>query len=128
MRDALHRERGDQDGERDLRTEHRRRSRDLRDVDQHAGPELAPLEGGDVVAQRDLVAGAAGVVGERARVELLLREALVVPDVDRLQGADTNPRKRKPASESRRRVSSCRGYEGGAGKLIFAGGRWVSSP
>jgi hypothetical protein len=120
MRHALHGERCDQDREGDLGAEDGRRRRDLGDVDEDARPELAPLEGGDVVAERDLVAGAAGVVGERLRVERFLREPLVVPDVDRLQGADTNSKKRKPASESRRRVSICRGYEGGAGKLIFA--------
>src|SRR5262245_66259617 len=106
MRNALHRERRDQYRQRDLRAEDARLRRDRLDVDEHARAELAALERGDVVAERDLVPRAAREVGVRARIELLLGEALVVPDVDRLHPGETNPRKTKPASDSRRRVSN----------------------
>ena len=84
---ALHRERREQD--RQARPPCRARSSPSRcraDVDEDARTQLAALEGGDVVAERDLVSGPAGKVGVRVCVELLFGEALVVPDVDRLVG------------------------------------------
>ena len=82
MGDALHRQRRDQDRERDLRPEHGRRRRDVLHVDEDPRPELAPLERGEVLPERDLVPRAAGEVGVRVGVEPLLGESLIVPDVD----------------------------------------------
>ena len=81
----MHRQRRDDDRERDLRSEDRRRRRHGAHVDEHPRPQLAPLERGEVLAQRDLVSRATGEVRVRVGVELLLREPLVVPDVDRIQ-------------------------------------------
>src|SRR5262245_39872929 len=53
-------------------------------VDEDPRAEPPALERGDIVAERDLVARPAEEVRGRVRVELLLREVLVVPDVDRL--------------------------------------------
>src|SRR5439155_19473558 len=101
---------GDQYGHRYVGPEHRRRRLYRRDVHEHAGPQLAPLEGGEIVTERDLVTGPAGEVRVGVRVELVLGESLVVPDVDRFgHAASLNRPKRKPASGGRRRVSGCRG-------------------
>ena len=120
MRHALHRERSDHDRQGDLRTQHGGGGGDLADVDEHPRSQLPPLEGGDVVAQRHLVAGAARVVRVRVGVELLLREPLVVPDVDRLHGPSLTRYKDETRLRWPQTGFRCRGYEGGAGKLIFA--------
>ncbi len=73
------------------RAENGRLGADLADVDEHARAQSPAREGGDVVAQRALVAGTAGEVAVHAGIELLGGEALVVGDVDRLRrwhGAD----------------------------------------
>ncbi len=80
MRDALHGERRDQNRQRDLGPEDGRRGGDLADVHEHARAELALLECSEVLAQRDLVPRAAGKVRVRICVELVLRQALVIPD------------------------------------------------
>ena len=58
---------------------------DLADVDEHARPQSPAREGSDVVAQRALVAGAAGEVAVHAGIELLGGQPLVVGDVDRVR-------------------------------------------
>jgi hypothetical protein len=68
-----------------LLSEDRRRRVDPRDVDEHARAQKPPSEGRDVVGERELVGGAAGVVGERRRVERLGGGALVVEEVEELQ-------------------------------------------
>src|SRR5262249_19739827 len=83
MRHPLHRQRGDQDWKRNFGAEHRPRGRDRADVDEDARAELPALERRDIVGGGDLAAGPAEEVRGRVRVELPLREALVVPDVDR---------------------------------------------
>jgi hypothetical protein len=89
MREHLERDRGHQDGSLDLRAEHRGSRRDLRDVDQHPGPELPALEGLGVPAQGALVARAAGEVAVRSGLEALGRQPLEIGDVDRLGDART---------------------------------------
>src|SRR5205085_11688725 len=83
MGHPLERERCKQDRQRDVGAENRRRRRDRPDVDKDARAELQPLERRDVLAKRELVTRAAEEVGGGFRVELLLREALVVADVER---------------------------------------------
>ena len=61
----------------------------LADVDQHPRVQRVAAEGGDVLAQRALVAGAAGEVAVHAGLEPLGGEPLVVGDVDRLGRALT---------------------------------------
>ena len=46
----------------------------------------------DVSRERELVAGAAGVVAEGARLEPFLREALEIGDADRVHAAESIPR------------------------------------
>ena len=77
----------DEHRHRDLGAQDGRRGRDVADVDQHARQQLAAGEGGLVVGQRALVAGAAGEVAERARVEALGDERLEVAQADRPAGA-----------------------------------------
>ena len=62
-----------------------------RDVDEHARPQDPALERGPILTQRPLVVRPTRDVAERARVEPLLRRALVVPDVDEVvaQRADS---------------------------------------
>ena len=84
MRDALERDRRDEQRHRDLVPEHRRRRRARLDVDEHPRAQLPAAERLDVVAQRQLVARAAGEVAVRAGLEPLRGEPLVVPDVERL--------------------------------------------
>ena len=92
------------------------------DVDEYARAKLAPLERGEVVPERDLVARAAGEVRVRVGVELVLREPLVVPDVERARPRrETAPEKTKPASGAADGFQMP-GYEGGAGKLDFRAG------
>ena len=79
MRDALERDRRDEQRHRHLVAEHRRRGRARVDVDEHARPELPAPERLDVVAQRQLVARAARVVAVRAGLEPLGREPLRSP-------------------------------------------------
>src|SRR5207244_11656443 len=83
MRHALHCERRDQDRQRNVGPDDRRRRRDGADVDEHAWPELATLERGKVVAKRDLVPRPAGKVSVRVRFKLRFGDLLVIPDVDR---------------------------------------------
>ena len=92
------------------------------DVDEHPRTELAALEGGDVVAERDLISGTARKVPMSVRVEVLLGEALVVPDVDRISSSVARiqpPLKKKPASDSRRRVPMPGGMRGEPAICIF---------
>jgi hypothetical protein len=72
----------DQEGNLDLGAENGGLRRDIRDVDQHARPQLPALVRLGVPPQRALVTGAAGEVAMRARLELLEREALEIGDVD----------------------------------------------
>ena len=82
MRHALQRERRDQDRQRDVGPKDGRRGRDRPDVDEHARPELATLERGEVVPERDLVPSAADEVRVCVFIEHLFGELLVVPDVN----------------------------------------------
>ena len=70
----------DDDRQLDLRPEHGRRRRDRGHVAEDARPERPACEGGAVLAQRPLVAGAAGEVGPRAWLDALLGDPLVVRD------------------------------------------------
>ena len=84
MRDALERDRRDEQRHRDLLPEHGRRRAARLDVDEHPRAEHPAAIRLDVVAQRQLVAGAAGVVAVRSGLQPLRGEPLVVPDVERL--------------------------------------------
>ena len=75
----------DDDGQLDMRAEHRRGRGDLGHVAEDAGPERPAREGGAVLAQRLLVARAAGEVGPRPGLEPVLGEPLVVRDGERLR-------------------------------------------
>ena len=103
MRHALQCNRRDQNRQSNVVAEDRRRSRHGGDIDEHARSQLASLESCNVVPQRDLVPGPAGEVRVRVRVELLLGELLVVPDVDRVAHVATlNVLGHKPAAARRR--------------------------
>ena len=75
----------DDDRQLDRRAEHGRGRRDLGHVAEDAGPERPAREGGAVLAQRPLVARAAGEVRPRPGLEPLLGEPLVVGDGERLR-------------------------------------------
>ena len=55
------------------------------------GRSLQRAPGVDIAGESALVAGAAGEVAERARLEPLLGEALEVGDADRLHAAESIP-------------------------------------
>ena len=112
---ALHGERREQDRQGDLRPENGGRRRHRLNVDEHAGPQLASLERGEVVTQRDLVPGAAREVGVRVRVELLLRELLEIPDVHRL-------RHRTSVSGRPERAGATLAYPRRGGRAVECGG------
>ena len=112
---ALHGERSEQDRQGDLRPEDGGRRRHRLNVDEHAGPQLASLERGEVVTQRDLVPGAAREVGVRVRVELLLRELLEIPDVHRL-------RHRTSVSGRPERAGATLAYPRRGGRAVECGG------
>jgi hypothetical protein len=80
--EQLEGDRCDQEGEVELSAENGRPGRDIRDVDQDARAQLPALVGLGIAPQRALVAGTAGEVAVRARVELLEREPLEIRDVD----------------------------------------------
>src|SRR5580765_763102 len=115
MRHPLHGEWSDQDWQGDLRPQDGGRGRHRLNVDEHAGPQLASLEGGEVVTQRDLVAGAAREVGVRVRVEFLLRELLEIPDVHRL-------RHRTSVSGRPERAGATLAYPRRGGRAVECGG------
>jgi hypothetical protein len=75
---------GDQDRHRQRPAEQLGLGSDRIDVDQDPRPDPPAAERGPVLAQRDLVGGAAGEVGVGTRIERLLREALEVSDVYRI--------------------------------------------
>jgi hypothetical protein len=87
MGEQLEGDRPDQDRHLQLAAEDRRPGRDVRDVDQDARPELPALVRLGIPPQGSLVAGAAGEVAVRARLELLEREPLEIRDVDRIGDA-----------------------------------------
>jgi hypothetical protein len=84
MGEQLEGDRCDQERDVEPGAENGRRRRDVRDVDQHARPELPAIVGLGIAPQGPLVAGAAGEVAVRARLELLERKTLEIRDVDRL--------------------------------------------
>ena len=71
-------DRRDQERHRYLGAEDGRRRAHLADIDQNARAQRAPGVRGDVVAQRPLVAGAAGEVAVDAGLEPIGRPALVL--------------------------------------------------
>jgi hypothetical protein len=75
-------DRGDQERHLDLGAEDGGPRRDVRNVHQHARPQLPALVGLGVPPQGALVARAAGEVAVRTRLELLEREPLEIGDVD----------------------------------------------
>ena len=83
MSDALERDRRDEQRHRDPRPEHRRLGRGRAHVAEDARPEDPAAVRLEVLPQRVFVARAAREVAERALVEPLRGEALVVGDVDR---------------------------------------------
>jgi hypothetical protein len=82
MGEQLEGHRRDQERDVELGAEDGGLRRDIRDVDQDARAQLPALIGLGIAPQRALVAGAAGEVAVRARVELLEREPLEIRDVD----------------------------------------------
>jgi hypothetical protein len=75
----------DEHGHRDLLAEDGGRRAGLRDVDEDARSYEPAPESCDVRGKRELVGGAAGVVGERRRVETLGGGLFVVENVEELQ-------------------------------------------
>jgi hypothetical protein len=71
----------DEQWHRDLASEDGRRSGDVAYVDQHPRAQVRAVERGDVLAQGAFVTRPAREVTERALLELLLGEPLVVEDV-----------------------------------------------
>src|SRR6185295_12813682 len=112
---ALHGERSEQNRQGDRVPGNGGRRRHRRKVEEEAGTQLASLERGQVVTQRDLVAGAAREVGVRVRVELLLRELFEIPDVHRL-------RHRTSVSGRQERASATLAYPRRGGRAVECGG------
>ena len=83
MRHAVKGGRRDEYGHRDLLPQHRRAEVALADVAQHAVFEPVAVKGARVVAERDLVVGAAYVIVERHLRELLFRRRFVLVKVER---------------------------------------------
>jgi hypothetical protein len=88
MGEELERHRGHQERDVELGAENGRLGRDARDVDQDARAQLPALVGLGVPPQGPLVAGAAGEVAVRARLEPLEGEPLEVSDVDGIRDAE----------------------------------------
>jgi hypothetical protein len=78
MREPVHGGRGDDDGMRPDPPEYRRLRVALRNIDQHARPDLDPPPGLHVAGEGQLVARAARVIAVRARVQNLVRPLLEV--------------------------------------------------
>jgi hypothetical protein len=84
MGEPLEGDRGDHDRHRERPAEQLDRGADRVDVDQDPRPDPPAAERRPVLAKGYLVGGAAGEIGVGARIERLLREALEVSDVYRI--------------------------------------------
>jgi hypothetical protein len=84
MGEQLEGDRRHQDRHLQLGAQHGRPGGDVRDVYENPRPQLPALVRLGVPPQGALVAGAAGEVAVRARLELVEREAFEVRDVDRI--------------------------------------------
>jgi hypothetical protein len=87
MGEQLECDRRHQERDLELGAKDGRLRRDVRDVDQDPRTQLPSLVGLGVPPQGALVAGAAGEVAVRARLELVERQPFEIGDVDRIGDA-----------------------------------------